>query len=126
MDYKKEMKRLEKAREKYFPVIGALLDMTTHDGGRPLAIDDPDIMRTVLELIDIGYLDPDAFIINKRFGEIRGLYFRGGAVLTGAGLAEYERDHERRRKVMLRRLIVAVSVVLLSAAVMAVVSLLNF
>ena len=82
MDYKKEMKILEKGRERYFPVMDMMLDMKASGDGRPVSINDPDIMRTVLELVDVGYFDADAFVVNKHFGVVRGLYYRGGPVLT--------------------------------------------
>lgn len=106
MDYKKEIKMLGRGRERYFPVIDALLDAGTSPDGRPLPIDDPGMMRTVLELIDIGYLDPDAFIIDKRFGEVRGLSCRGGALLTESGWAQYKMHHGQQRKRNFRRLVI--------------------
>ncbi len=123
MDYKKEMKMLEKGRERYFPVIDALLDMKTSDGSHPLPIDDPDMMRIVLELIDIEYFDPDAFIINKRFGEVRGLYFKGGPVLTADGWKQYKIHHGQQRRKQVRRLFVILVSILLCAAVITVISL---
>lgn len=123
MDYKKEMKMLAKGRERYFPVIDALLDMKTADGSHPLSIDDPEMMRTVLELIDIAYFDPDAFIINKRFGEVRGLYFKGGPVLTDIGWAQYKIHHGVQRKKQLRRFFLILAAIVLCAAVFMVISL---
>jgi hypothetical protein len=125
MDYKKEMKMLEQGRERYFPVIDALLDMKTADGSHPLSIDDPDMMRTVLELIDIGYFDPDAFIINKRFGEVRGLYFKGGPVLTGSGWKQYKIHNAQQRRTQVRRLFVIMAAIMLCGAVIMVISLLK-
>lgn len=123
MDYKKEMKMLEHGRERYFPVIDALLDMKTADGSHPLSIDDPEMMRTVLELIDIEYFDPDAFIINKRFGEVRGLYFKGGPVLTENGWMQYKIHHNAQRKKQLRRLFIMFSVIIFATAVIMLIYL---
>ncbi|HPS58429.1 MAG TPA: hypothetical protein PK514_10015 [Spirochaetota bacterium] len=125
MDYKKEMKMLMKGRERYFPVIDALLDMKTADGSHPLSIDDPDMMRTVLELIDIGYFDPDAFIINQRFGEVRGLYYKGGPVLTDTGWTQYKMHHSGQRKNQVIRIFIILSIIWLAAAFMLLIFILK-
>ena len=116
MDYKKEMKILEKGRERYFPVMDMMLDIQGSGEGRPVSINDPDIMRTVLELVDVGYFDADAFVVNKHFGEVRGLYYRGGPVLTDRGLIQYKDHQQQRRSNQLRRLFVLLGVVLLCAS----------
>ena len=125
MDYKKEMKMLLKGRERYFPVIDALLDMKTAEGSHPLSIDDPDMMRTVLELLDIGYFDPDAFIINQRFGEVRGLYYKGGPVLTDSGWTQYKMHHSVQRKQKVRRLFILLAVIWIAAALILLIHLLK-
>lgn len=113
MDYKKEMKILEQGRERYFPVMAALMDMKPAGDGSPVQIDDPGMMRIVLELLDIGYLDSDAFIISKKFNEIRGLYFRGGNPLTEKGWEQYMINYRKRRGGMKRRLLILAGLLLL-------------
>jgi hypothetical protein len=124
MDYKKEMKILEKSREHYFPVMDMMLDMETSGDGRPVSINDPEIMRTVLGLIDLEYFDADAFVVNKRFGEVRGLYYRGGPVLTAKGLIQYKEHQQQRRRNQLRRLFVLLGLAALCASAIAAMLLL--
>jgi len=120
MDYKKEMKRLEKGREKYFPVMDALMDMKLPGDG-PSQITDPEMMRVVLELLDIGYLDPDAFVVNKKFSEIRGLFFRGGNPITAEGWKEYKRNYITKRTGLRRRLFLLAFLFFLCAAVIFII-----
>lgn len=117
MDYKKEMRKLEEGRERYFPVIGQLLDMRNTEGSNPLAIDNPEMMRIVLELIDIGYLDDDAFIIDKKFNEIRRLYFKGGHVLTKSGWIAYTRHNLAKKKKYFKKILVLTLILLFCAAI---------
>lgn len=117
------MRKLEAGRERYFPVMAALMDMKMPGDGSPARIEEPSMMRIVLELIDIGYLDQDAFVIKKKFSEIRGLYFRGGNPFTGKGWAEFNRNYRIRRNGMRRRLLILLLLLVLCAAVFMIMRL---
>ena len=53
----------------------------------------------VMELMDIGYLNKDSFIINRNRRDITGLFYRGGNPLTQPGIDVYRQYlHERRGK----------------------------
>lgn len=117
MDYRQELKKMQRNRGKYFPVIDGLLAIKECGGSSPVHLDDPERMRTVLELIDIGYLDADAFIVNKKFGEINRIYFKGGNPLTPAGWKEYRRNYVAGRMAVLKRLSVFLLMLLLCAVV---------
>jgi len=87
MNYKYELKKYKKHRKKYLPVVAKLLDMHTalHDDDFPVTIADTNVMLVILELLDIGYLDPDALIIKKKFESIAGLIYNGKYPLTKKG-----------------------------------------
>ena len=87
MNYKNELKKYKKHRKKFFPVAAKLLDMHTslHDDDFPVTIADTNVMLVMLELLDIGYLDPNAFIIKKKFESIAGLNYNGKYPLTKKG-----------------------------------------
>ncbi|HPR38512.1 MAG TPA: hypothetical protein P5120_12880 [Spirochaetota bacterium] len=99
MDYKKEMKKLMKRREAYYPAFEYLLDIYNRRGEFrfPVSIDSAEQVALVLELIDIGYLDKDAFIIKKTRNNVDALYYNGGYPLTEQGLL-MERAHLHIRR----------------------------
>lgn len=99
MDYKKEMKKLMKRREEYYPAFEYLLDIYNRRGefDFPVRIDDAARIALVIELIDIGYLDKNAFIMKKTRNNIDALYYNGCYPLTEQGLL-LERAHLHIRR----------------------------
>ena len=86
-------------RQKYFPLIDSLLyvESKTPASELPLEMTGVDRIALLLELIDIGYINPDSFIIKKNRGDIKGLFYRGGGILTSEGIKIYRTHlHERR------------------------------
>ncbi len=61
-------------------------------GGRPVQIEAASEIAIVLELIDVGYLEPGSFIINKAFSEIKSLWYRGGDPFTETGSAMFHQS----------------------------------
>jgi len=114
MDYKKEMKKLMKRREQYYPAFEFLLDLYNRRGELefPLRIDDPGRIALFIELADIGYLDKDAFIIKKTRNNIDALYFNGGYPLTEQGLL-LERTHLHIRRGRYVRLVILLTFITL-------------
>jgi len=117
MNYKKEMKKLMKRREAYYPAFEYLLDVYNRRGefNFPLRIDDAARIALVLELIDIGYLDKDAFIVKKTRNNIDAVYLNGGYPLTEQGML-LERAHlhiRRGRYIKLALFLTFISLVLL-------------
>ena len=100
-NYKSKIKDLKQNREKYFPLIETLLyvERKTEKENLPIEMTDISQIAIVMELIDLGYLDKDAFIINKNRRDITGLFYKGGYPLTDAGVKVYRQHlHERRGK----------------------------
>ncbi len=93
------MKKLMKRREQYYPAFEFLLDLYNRRGefNFPLKIDEADRVALILELIDIDYLDKNAFIVKKTRNIIDALYFNGGYPLTEQGLL-LERAHLHVRR----------------------------
>lgn len=87
MDYKHELKKMKKHRRLYHPAMKRMLALhrKMRDSSRNADISDFDEMIIVLELITVGYLDEDAFIISRRFGDITGLAYKGMYPFTEAG-----------------------------------------
>ncbi len=91
MNYRRELRKYGKHRKKYRPVMSMLLNL--HDAaGRaevPVIITGQNDMLIILELIDIGYLDPEALIVKKKFGDIAGVAYNGMFPFTEKGTAFY-------------------------------------
>ncbi len=101
MDYKNEIKKMIKRRDEYFPLFDYLLGIYNNRGEYdfPLRIDGAARIALTLELIDIGYLDTESFIIKKNRGVIEALYFKGEYPLTEKGIiAHRSRLHRVRGK----------------------------
>jgi len=99
MDYRQKMNEYRSHRNKYFPLIDALLhvESKTSASDLPLEIAGAGRIALLLELIDIGYVNPDSFIIKKNRGDIKGLFYRGGDILTREGIKIYRTHlHEKR------------------------------
>lgn len=99
MGYKAKMNEYRVHREKFFPLIETLMYVESKIpvSELPLEMTDTSQMALVLELIDIGYINPDSFIVKKNRGDIKGLFYRGGSILTSEGINIYRVYlHERR------------------------------
>ncbi len=94
MDYAKELKRLGMRRRGYLPVLASLLELRdgTSAAELPLELIDRGDILTILELMDIDYLDPEAFTARRRFGDIVSLLYNGGPPLSDRGLA-FMKEH---------------------------------
>ena len=46
-------------------------------------------MLLVLELVDVGYVDPESLIVRKRFGDISSVHYTGAFPLTADGVRFY-------------------------------------
>ena len=94
IDYAKELKRLGERRKAYLPVLASLIEMhgATGAGELPMELIDRGDVLTILELMDIEYLDPRAFTARRRFGDIVSLLYNGGHPLSGRGM-DFIRRH---------------------------------
>ncbi len=106
MDYKSKINEMKNNREKYFPLIETLLyvEKKTDKSELPIEMTDPGQMALLMELIDLGYVDKNAFIINKNRRDITGLFYRGGYPLTSEGIKVYRQFLGERKKKFLRGL----------------------
>jgi hypothetical protein len=101
MNYKSEIKKMNENRKKYFPLMEILLyvERNTKKEDLPIEMTDVSQIALVLELIDIGYVDKNSFIIKRDRRDIKGLFFSGGYPLTDAGIKVYRQNlHERKTK----------------------------
>jgi hypothetical protein len=97
------MNELKANREKYFPLMEMLLfaESNYEKSAPPVKIDDIIQIAVILELIDIGYLNKDSFIIEKHQGDISGLFYSGGYPLTDSGVKVYRQHlHDKRGKLV--------------------------
>ncbi|HPA71271.1 MAG TPA: hypothetical protein PKY31_03320 [Spirochaetota bacterium] len=99
MDYRKEIALLIKRRRQYYPVMKRLHSIHRESPVRkqPREIHAGEGMLTALVLLDIGYLDPEAFVVKKAFGDIRNFYYMGGYPFTEKGDAYMAQEGRRRR-----------------------------
>ncbi len=102
--YKSKIKELKENREKYFPLIEMLLyvEKKTEKKDLPIEMTDISQMALAMELIDIGYLNKDSFIITKHKRDVTGLFYNGGYPLTEAGIKVYRQHLEERKKKFVR------------------------
>ena len=101
MSYKSEIKKMKENRKKYFQLIEVLLyvERNKKTENLPLEMTDVSQIALVLELIDIGYINKNSFIIRKDRRDITGLFYNGGYPLTDAGVKVYNQHlHERKAK----------------------------
>lgn len=86
-DYRKEIKKLKKHRERYRPAMAMILRLyrTAKPSEFPIELIDHEKVLTILELIDVGYLAEDAFIIRRRFNSIASLRYGGAHPFTEGG-----------------------------------------
>ncbi len=94
MDYKKEIKKLQKHRRGYYPAVTRLMDLYHAAAASDLPVElinDSDVL-IILELIDVGYLDEDVLVIKRRYNDITGLLYTGGYPLTENGELFYQKE----------------------------------
>ena len=98
------MKEIKTNREKYFPLIETLLyvEKKTDKSDLPIEMTDTGRIALLMELIDLGYINKDSFIINKNRRDITGLFYKGGYPLTGEGVKAYRQYLDERKKKFIR------------------------
>ena len=114
INYKAEIKKMKENRKKYFPLIEMLLyvERNTEKDNLPLEMTDVSQIAIVLELIDIGYIDKNSFIIKRDRRDITGLFYRGGYPLTDAGIQAYRQFlHERKTNFKLGLLLLLIALI---------------
>ncbi|MCL2155555.1 MAG: hypothetical protein FWH53_07830 [Leptospirales bacterium] len=117
MNYKSEIKKMNENRKKYFPLIEILLyvERNTKKENLPLEMTDVSQIALVMELMDIGYINKNSFIIKRDRRDIRGLFYNGGFPLTDAGIKVYRQNlHERKTKFKLGMLLVIIVLIVMS------------
>ncbi|HOD14915.1 MAG TPA: hypothetical protein PK307_11830 [Spirochaetota bacterium] len=94
VDYRTEMRKLKKNRKRYRPALARLMAMRENHpkDAFPVRIDDVGEMLLVLELVDVGYVDPESLIVRKRFGDISSVHYTGAFPLTENGFRFYQGD----------------------------------
>jgi len=104
ISYKSKMKEIKTNREKYFPLIETLLyvEKKTDKSDLPIEMTDTGRIALLMELIDLGYINKDSFIINKNRRDITGLFYKGGYPLTGEGVKAYRQYLDERKKKFIR------------------------
>lgn len=115
VNYKQELSKLKNHREKYFPVMTGLVRMydTLKDSDFPVEIINAEEMMFILELIDIGYLDAEAFVIKKDFGDITGLFYNGEYPLTESGEYTYKEKRLKNNSIFIILILTLIFVVFL-------------
>ena len=123
MNYKSEIKKMKENREKYFPLMEILLyvERNTKQEDLPIEMTDVNQIALVIELIDIGYINKNSFIIKRDRRDITGLFYTGGYPLTDAGINVYRQHlHERKTKFKLGMLLVIIVLIVMSILYIAI------
>jgi len=111
MNYKSEIKKMKEHRKTYFPLMEMLLyvERKTKKEDLPLEMTDVSQIALVMELIDIGYINKNSFIIQRERRDITGLFYNGDYPLTDAGIKVYRQYlHERKANFKVGLLLIAI------------------
>lgn len=95
MGYKAELKKLHKNRAKYYPVLKRFAETVTERGTELSS--DSDIF-VILELIDVGYLNREAFSVHRAFNTVDSVRCVDDNLLTYAG-REFLRSYKKPRSI---------------------------
>jgi hypothetical protein len=89
MNYKDELRKMKKHRDKYFPVMKNLLMLHDEIKENPGQYEFTDFneMIIILELLDLGYLNKETFIVVKFLDDVTRILYNGRYPLTAAGFA---------------------------------------
>lgn len=100
MNYKRELQKIERHRTRYYPAMKFIMDLRAGGADLPVDITDSGETFILLELLDIGYIDPDALVVQRGISSITHVYYTGRYPLTPAGEAMLM----HRRRGMMERL----------------------
>ena len=111
-----ELKRIKDHRTSYFPVLRRMMELyvSTSAGQLPVNLNDDRDVLIILELIDLEYLNHEAFNVSKRFGTIEDISFNGLEPLTETGkfvLRNHDRDKKKRVFISIGALLFIIMVV---------------
>jgi hypothetical protein len=111
----KEIEKMKSHRAAYFPAMENLLKLHKNlpRSALPVKFTEMDEMVTILELLDIGYLDKNSFNVSESFGNIDYLSFTGAYPLTRAGDAALKQMKDLEKKKSLYIIILSVAGILL-------------
>lgn len=94
LNLKEEINKLKEHRKQYFPVLEYLLGLYNKRDtlSLPYTIENSQKIFIALELIDVGYVDKEAFIITQDRKSVTGFHFSGREPLTEKGF-KILKDH---------------------------------
>ena len=122
MKGKKTLKQMAHHRKQYAPMMEKLVKIfnITEKNDLPREIQNSDDIFLIIELIDIGYLNKEAFTIKKRFGEISNIFFDGEYPLTDKGnfLLNHEDDQKRKKNVITLIIVFLILIFLIILAIL--------
>ncbi len=99
-DYRKKLREMAAHRLRYREALEKILALHNEMKGTKKVrniIDEP-LLPLLLELIDLAYLNSDAFTVEKTFGSIDAVYYNGMFPLTEEGRALFSELEEARKK----------------------------
>lgn len=85
MNFRTELKKLQKHREKYYPVLCTLASLHSDAAAGPLDLTNHADVILVLEMLDTEYLRHEAFVVRSRFGTISQVQLVGPDPLSVKG-----------------------------------------
>ncbi len=114
MDYKQEINRMKKHREKFLPALNEVLanHMDIRRSGTPAEISESPYIFIILELIDIEMLDPEAFVVTMQRSSIETVYQNGLYPLTAAGESFMQENFNAKKK-MLQKSVIIITICIL-------------
>jgi hypothetical protein len=112
---RKEIEKMKSHRAAYFPAMENLLQLHRDlpRNAFPIKFSEMDEMVTILELLDIGYLEKNSFNISESFGNVNSLSFTGSYPLSSAGEAALKQMKDLEKKKRLYIIILSVTGILL-------------
>ncbi len=112
---RKEIEKMKLHRAAYFPVMEKLLRLERDlpRNAFPVKFTEMDEMVTILELLDIGYLNDKSFNVSDSFGNVDSLAYTGGSPLTPAGEAALQQMEDLKKRKSLNLVILSLAGLLL-------------
>ncbi len=105
--YRSEMKKMKQNRKKYLPAVISIMDLYKKNLKTNIEITEQQSLCTLVELVDIGYLDGKVVVIKKYFDDIEKIIYTGGYPLTPAGEKFLDRElKNKEKKELLVRIII--------------------
>jgi len=86
-DFKKKLKALKNHRNNYYDQIVKVLNLYDNYNNKAIEVTDVDLKSYIVELVDLQYLDFEAFNIVWKRNNVEVIFYNGNYPLTEKGIS---------------------------------------